>query len=100
MHIDLLPERIRHQPLITLLYSIRFRNKPNIIIESEAKRKDVANNYDPAQDKEFVPDNVEGEGTGGKPEEPDPEEIKEVFKDDKVDNEDIESKVSIEDDDD
>lgn len=95
------------------------------MIESEAKRKDVADDYDPVQDKEFVPDNVEGEGAGGEPEEPDPEEVKEVFKDDKVDNEepaavdkdqeaeveevydsredlneDIESEVSIEDDDD
>ncbi|KAH8767348.1 hypothetical protein F5883DRAFT_521957 [Diaporthe sp. PMI_573] len=93
--------------------------------DSEVKGKDVADENDPAEDQEFVPDDAEGDVVSDKVRAPDPEEVKEVLEDDEVNdeqpaeadedqqaeveevydsgedlNEDIESEISVEDDDD
>lgn len=93
--------------------------------ESEVKGKDVADDHNPAEDEEFVPDDAEDDGASDKAEEPEPEDVKEALEDDEVNdeepaeadedqqaeveevydsgedlNEDIESEVSVEDDDD
>lgn len=93
--------------------------------ESEVKGNDVADDHNPAEDEEFVPDDAEDEDASAEAEEPDPEDVKEALEDDEVNNEepaeadedqeaeveevydsgedlneDIESEVSVEDDDD
>jgi hypothetical protein len=93
--------------------------------DSEVKGKDVADDHDPAEDQEFVPDDAEGDLANDAAQAPDPEEVKEVLEDDEVNdeqpaeadedqqaeveevydsgedlNEDIESEISVEDDDD
>ena len=93
--------------------------------DSEVKGKDVADDHDPAEDQEIVPDDAEGDVVSDEAQAPDPKEVKEVLEDDEVNDEqpaeadedqqaeaeevydsgedlteDIESEISVEDDDD
>ncbi|KAG6358505.1 hypothetical protein INS49_014389 [Diaporthe citri] len=91
--------------------------------DSEAKNKDIIDDHDPAEEEEFVPEDAEA-GASDEAPEPDPEDVKEVLEDNEVNDEepaeededqqaevdevydsggdydeDIESEVSVEDDD-
>lgn len=92
--------------------------------DSEVKSKDLADDHDPTEDQEFVPDDAAAQAND-EAQEPDPEDVKEALEDDEVNDEkpaeadedqqaeveevydsggdyeeDIESEVSVEDDDD
>lgn len=92
--------------------------------DSEAKSKDVVDDHDPAEDQEFVPKDATAGDVSDEAQETGPEDVKEVLEDDEVNDEqpteqdedqqaevdevydsggdydeDIESEVSVEDDD-